>query len=74
MKNFEQSRIAFFVRILAQSLILVGLHPENFAEMSRVRRLMTCPAKTYQVEVEKTAWVIRLRPVWPAFLTLSGLK
>jgi hypothetical protein len=35
---------------------------------------LTRPAKVYQVEVEKTACVIRLRPVWPAFCGLSGLK
>jgi len=35
---------------------------------------LTYPTKAYQVEVEKTACVIRLRPVWPAFLILNGLK
>jgi hypothetical protein len=40
----------------------------------RVRHQMTCPAKAYQVEVEGTACVVQLRPVWPAFFVLNGLK
>jgi len=35
---------------------------------------MTCPAKAYQVEVEGTARVVQLRPVWPAFFALNGLN
>ena len=36
--------------------------------------MLTCPAKAYQVGVEKNGCVVRLRPVWPAFLTLNRLK
>jgi hypothetical protein len=47
---------------------------ESIPSRSRVFGLLTCPAKAYQVEVEFLACVLRLRPVWPAFLTLNGLK
>jgi len=33
---------------------------------------MTCPEKAYQVEVENSACVIQLRPVWPAVLAVCG--
>src|SRR6266436_6343251 len=36
--------------------------------------LVTCPAKAYQVKVEKTACVIRLKPARPAFLALNRLN
>jgi hypothetical protein len=41
---------------------------------SRGNGVLTCPTKAYQVEVEETACVVRLRPVWPAFFALNGLK
>src|ERR1700728_3900898 len=50
------------------------MHPEFLPFISRDRGCLTCPAKAYQVEVEKTVCVIRLRPAWPAFMTLNGLK
>jgi hypothetical protein len=35
---------------------------------------LTCPAKAYQVEVEDSACVVRLRPEIPAFFALNRLK
>ncbi len=54
--------------------VKVGLLPNFPPVISRVRRLLTCPAKAYQVEVEETVCVIRLRPVWPAVFELNRLK
>ena len=37
----------------APGLVAYGLHPASPTDLSRVRHEMTCPAKAYQVEVEK---------------------
>jgi hypothetical protein len=52
----------------------IGLHPNFPPFISRVRRLLTCPAKAYQVEVEDSACVIRLWPEIPAVFALHRLK
>ena len=51
-----------------------GLPPDARQIIGRVFDSVTCPAKAYQIEVEKTGCVIHLRPVRPAFCALKRLN
>jgi hypothetical protein len=55
---------------------LPGIEPPrgSIPTGSRDFGVVTCPAKAYQVEVEDSACVVRLRPEIPAFFALNRLK
>ena len=63
MKNSGGKRQRAEVVASRVQLLGPGLLPNFPPVISRVRRLLTCPAKAYQVEVEKPACMIGLRPV-----------
>jgi hypothetical protein len=65
-------------QIITATTLRTGLgpymHPNFPPVISRVRRLLTRPAKVYRPAVETSAWCGRLVPVFPAFIALNRLN